>query len=828
MLRAFISHASKDKEGYVRVIAKRLGKDQIIVDEFDFEVGGKTIDEIVGHLNKTSLFVLLISNAALDSEWVQKEMFLAKEKLFQGSLEKFYPVIIDSSINHKDERIPDWIRNNYNIKYLARPSVASRRIHQKLREISWSKHPELKARKTYFVGRTDKLSIFERRLNDFDQHKPKCVIACGVPSIGRRTFLRNALIKTDVIESFHFPSVIYMERNDSIEDFIVKVVDLGISSLDVTQVDFLNTSLVEKKSIVSDLLLEIYKAKEHLFILDDGAIIGFNKEPIGWFDEVLSSVNLPNFPIISIASKYRVKQRSIRNKEHFFSIDISELDFLDRKGLFAKLTELYEIDISRDDFTFFCDLFHGFPDQIIFCVEMIKDLGVRKSKSDAHLITEYNSEKASILIRRHEDDPEKLDFIRLLAQFEIISLDFLFDIVNEEVFYPIIEDLVSENICEFVTPEADMLRLIDIVRDYIKRNRLNISDRYSDKIRSHVERFLVDEDVANRDASDYIYSLKEALISGKKVDPSKLMPSHFLRCMKDLYQQRRSLTKLVSLADQVLAKEQYLDNRVAQDIRYYLCLALARSKDQRVLKEVQSIKGDEHSFILGYYYRLVGRHKDAIERLTSILEAPYVGQRASRELVQVYLQTESYEQALNLAKNNYEHNRGNQYHIQAYFHCLINSNLFYEQKDILYRLVKELEAIGSQLSLQMAVIADAEYCDRCENDGIRALDKINDVIASYPDITYPLLTKFDIALRRKNIDEMESAHTGLQELSKRISTSIFSLEKQKAYLEAAKGNVETAMQILIPAMRKYPETAKQKAEATIRELAKNIGSGLNP
>jgi tetratricopeptide (TPR) repeat protein len=417
-----------------------------------------------------------------------------------------------------------------------------------------------------------------------------------------------------------------------------------------------------------------------------------------------------------------------------------------------------------------------------------------------------------------------MDFIRLLAQFEIISLDFLFDIVSEEEYYPLIEDLISENICEFVTPEADMLRLIDVVRDYIKRNRLNISDRYTDKMKQHVKEFLADEDMSNRDASDYIYSLKEALMSGEAIDPARLMPSHFLRCMKDLYQQRKSLARLISLADQVLAKERFLDIRVAQDIRYYLCLALARSRDSRVLKEVQSIKGDEHNFILGYYYRLEGRHKEAIDRLTAILDAPYVGQRASRELVQVYLQTENYEEALALAKRNYESNRGNQYHIQAYFHCLLNSDNFYENTDTLSRLVKELQAIGSQLSLQMAAIAEAEYCDRCENDGIKAMDKINDAIAAYPDITYPLLTKFDIALRRRNVKEMESAHSALQELSKRISTSSFSLQKQSAFLVAAKGNVDAALKILMPAMSRYPDSAKLKAESIIRDLA-TVGMG---
>lgn len=450
---------------------------------------------------------------------------------------------------------------------------------------------------------------------------------------------------------------------------------------------------------------------------------------------------------------------------------------------------------------------------------MINDVGVRATKNESHLIAEYSNEKASLLLRRYENDQEKMDFIRLLAQFEIISLDFLFRIVDENIYYALIEALVAESICEFVTPEADMLRLIDVVRDYIKRNRLNLNEKFSKKIADHVKEFVADENISERDSSDYIYSIKEALKEGLYIDPAKLMPSHFLRCMKDLYQQRRSLSKIVALADQVLTKEHHLDARLAQDIRYYLCLALARSRDSRVLKEVQSIKGDEHSFILGYYYRLEGRHRDAIECLSKILEAPYIGQRASRELVQVYLQIESYDEALVLAQNSYEANRGNQYHIQAYFHCLINAANYFQHKAILRKLIDELRMIGSQLSIQMADIAEAEYFDRCDNDGEKALDKINDAIATYRDITYPLLTKFDIALRRRNVHEMEAAHAALKELSKKSSISSFSLDKQKAYLEAVKGNLSLAMKILIPAMKKFPESSKIKAEIKLRDIA---------
>lgn len=41
MIKAFLSHSSKDKEHYVRNVANWLGKENIIYDEFTFEKGEK-------------------------------------------------------------------------------------------------------------------------------------------------------------------------------------------------------------------------------------------------------------------------------------------------------------------------------------------------------------------------------------------------------------------------------------------------------------------------------------------------------------------------------------------------------------------------------------------------------------------------------------------------------------------------------------------------------------------------------------------------------------------------------------------------------------------
>ena len=108
MNKIFLSHSSKDKE-YVEYIARKFGKDVAVYDEYSFEVGLKTLDEILKSLDATDLFVIFISDAALESEWVKEELALSHKFLENDKIKQIYPIIIDESITYADPRIPEWL-----------------------------------------------------------------------------------------------------------------------------------------------------------------------------------------------------------------------------------------------------------------------------------------------------------------------------------------------------------------------------------------------------------------------------------------------------------------------------------------------------------------------------------------------------------------------------------------------------------------------------------------------------------------------------------------------------------------------------------------------
>ena len=114
MLKAFLSHSSKQK-GYVEVVANHLGKSNIIFDKWTFEEGNKTVDEIFQGLTETGVFVLFISNEALETKWVKTEIKRAYELIKTNNIKQLYPIIIDETIKYDDKRIPLWIQENYNL-----------------------------------------------------------------------------------------------------------------------------------------------------------------------------------------------------------------------------------------------------------------------------------------------------------------------------------------------------------------------------------------------------------------------------------------------------------------------------------------------------------------------------------------------------------------------------------------------------------------------------------------------------------------------------------------------------------------------------------------
>jgi hypothetical protein len=157
-MKAFFSHSSKDKH-IVEEVAEIIGGANVEIDSSMFEHGILSVQAIQNSLSKCGLFVLFLSQDALDSKIVRFEALTAQELVARGVIEKFIVICLDdTSFRSADEH---WKRFNFVRKVAGKNSIA--RIVQNALIIAQSKQS---AASYPFVGRANELFAAKEKLID--------------------------------------------------------------------------------------------------------------------------------------------------------------------------------------------------------------------------------------------------------------------------------------------------------------------------------------------------------------------------------------------------------------------------------------------------------------------------------------------------------------------------------------------------------------------------------------------------------------------------------------------------------------------------------------
>jgi tetratricopeptide (TPR) repeat protein len=810
MIKCFLSHSSRDKDPYVRAVAARIKREAKVFDEETFEKGMSPVEEIVAGLDASTLFVIFLSDAALESEWVKSELFKAKSLLDASQLERIYPIIIDPRINHNDSRIPDWMKESLNIQPVLKSAIAARKINARLTEISWKFHPRLKERKEIFVGRNSLTSEIEERFDDFSRPTPAILIVAGLPSIGRKALIQYSTKKANLIrESYEF-AVVSLSEHDGIEDFVLKICDLGIASIDNVR-DKLNCSFPEKIELAKSVVCQIAVERERIIIEDRGVLVQGNGEIVDWLVEIGNALAPHEWLTFCIASQFRPRLSINRTNSLFFVLHIKELEMSERNGLLTRYAKFQELEITRDDFSFFSDLLTGYPEQVLFAVDLIKDVGVYEAKKQSHTIQQYGSDKAKIVLDNFKGDDVVLGFVYFLARFEFISYDVLFDIVDDSTYFPILEKLIASSICERMGASADYIRVNEVIRDFISRSRFGLPTSFENAIKKHVSGFLERYQDDNFDISDYIFSAQEALRLGQDIPDALIVPSVFIKTIKKLYDEDRNYDEALALVDRVLLREQFLHKNMIDHIRFIKCQCLARLRDGRFFGEVGKIAEPSRSFLYGFYYRLSGDYEKAAESLNSAISKSK-GKRDPRvlgELILVYMQSDEYELAYDLAKENYVNRPGNLLNANNYFACLIMREKTQSNRDTLNNILDRLALDPSERAKEILNSAKARMLAYYDGDEAGSMTLIDETIHQFHKENYPILTKADLAVYFGNKEKLREAVEHLEKITSRNAQSFRTFVRFKAMylamsndLSGAKALVRKELKGLIPSSLK--------------------------
>lgn len=829
MKKVFLSHSSRDKERYLRPLVKKLkaavGEQRLVYDEATFEEGLENKKLISDWLNKTDLFVFFISDDSLNSEWVKKEILEAKELMDEQSLSRIYPIIIDEKVTYEDSRIPDWMRNIYNIRLITKPSVAARKIVSRMTEISWELNPNLKKIQQLFVGRNELMNQFEMRMDSFEKALPVTLIASGLNGIGRRTFLKHGLTKmTYVSDSYFFPTI-KIDSHQSIEDFLLLLDDFGISDYDLSKINLTTTKLDTKIDIAVDMLIDIHKAREVVLVIDEGGIVSPTRTISDWFMGINQKLADSSPDIyLCLVSKNRTNAKNLFSDEFIYSINVPELSQTERKGLFTRYSRLKHLDISPQDMTYISSFLTGLPAEVYYACDIIEENGISYLKKNIETIQDYSDRQASTIVKEYEGNDDANALLALIAKFDFISAQLLDDITgNETKYVEIVNDFFAKGILDSIGTTDEYFILNSAIKNYVLRQRIPVSKDFSDKIKDHVSNFVENykESQTDRDISDVFFSLKQELIKGDDVAVNLLIPSHYLKSMKELYDKRTKDSQVIKLADQILLHKEFLDDQIIHEIRYFLCSALARMKKERFKEEVQNINGPEHDFLFGFYYRQTERYEEAALRLNEALKVRPKFGRAKRELVTVYNNMDEYDKAFELSRENYEENKSNEYHIQSYFQSLLfmKSNLLSssEKQDIMAQLLSDMLKINSDKSNNMYAIMSAQYELLVLDNVNRAIEIIEDAKNDFPEDVYILLCQFDVYEKANDTRKMHLILDEISIMAKKPSSRFYrDYRKCQAIYEAKCGNLSNAQDIIRSS--RFPENSARILRSKIERI----------
>ena len=794
--KVFISHSSSDKEHYVRPLVNRLlktlGEDKLVYDELTFETGGKTIDAIRSSLDDTDLFVLLISEAALKSDWVKQEITWAEElNENYGTVQKVLPVIIDNRIRHDNEEIPDWLRA-YNLKPVFSPGKLSRMILSKVKQLTWSQSRFLEEKNNLFVGRNSEMESFENRINDPMVDRTNFIIASGMYSVGRRSFLKQALQKSGIIKKSETIPIIILDGHQSIEDFIKEVANL----IDDTPTpNLMELELDLKIELAKDLLLQLTcELKEKLFIDDRGAIVTHTGDIAPWFKTLVERFEELEITNVSVCILSGPRPRGIHSMRNVYHIHLDLLSYRDRIKLLNRYSLLNEMELTKSELGDMTDIFSGFPKEIFFAIDIILQEGKEYFYKNILLVSDYSDNQTQSIIElfKYSGSDEKI--LKIISKFNFMNLETLeaigqyakIDQISNEI-----EKYFRHGILNQIGIDGEYIALNSAVKNYFER-QIHLDSEIQEAISKFVES--IDLTELDIDLSDEMFIMQEKLKSGNRVPIDKMIPSYYLKTMKYLYDNRKNI-EVVKFADTVLESSNILDSYIRDEIMFFLCSSLARLKQERFKYEAQYFNGFKRNFLFGFFYRQIGNYQLAIENFNKVLQVNPNYSQAKRELVLLYNKIGEYEKAFAMARDNYENNRSNPYHIQAYFQSVLNQSddkLAPDiKKEILIRLLNDFEKLTSPSARNMYLISKAKYHMEIDKDLNKVQSVLDKALSEFGnDDTYLLLFQVDFFEKKRDIDGLINTKMQMQKegFDKKESNYYNDFLKSIIFIDALKKN----------------------------------------
>ena len=406
----------------------------------------------------------------------------------------------------------------------------------------------------------------------------------------------------------------------------------------------------------------------------------------------------------------------------------------DRKKLFYQYADYYNLNsVSDNDVNFFVDKLLQSPSQILNAVEACVKQGVVAAKQDIEYLVLLGTKRMKPLLDVFVNEELSKHILVVLSMFEFVSFEFLgkvFDGLFREV-QQVVSKMMVYGIVSTFGPSSSFLRLDHFICDYIRRNNIFLPKDLETFVLEVAENSVTSSEITE-DVSLYLFNAKQSIIKGRGNSKAFLVPSIVIKSLVDVYN-AHNYKLVVDICDRVLCDSRIYYQDFHRELSYWACLALCRmAKDDekstnRFRIEIKQIDGADEKFLRGFFYRNLGEYSQAEKCFRAALGISPNMQRAKRELVAVLLCLRNFDEALSLAKENYEKDADNTYHIHAYFRCLVKKRVL--QREDITILKNLMEAVQSSYSVkkdELYAAMNIEFCayvKRADVKGVLSLIK---------------------------------------------------------------------------------------------------------
>lgn len=678
----FISHSSRDKVKYANPIVEIVGRDQCIVDAYDFEPAYKTWEEVVRNISRSSIFVFLASRKSLESDWCQNEVAKAKRAFELGEIRMFLVYIIEDGLTHRD--LPDWMSKEecFNMKYFRSPVIIARDISQKLRSLIWSQNSGSEGTFNYFWGRNREIEEFQ--IKKAHRSHAKAMIVSGRTGSGRKCFARRCMLDLKM-EKYSVPERLNLTRDDRIEDVITQLNAVTFLYSDERLNDILVSDEKVKVKCAVEQICEVSRFG-YILIEDDRSVVEGGGHISDWFERILHHNDLlkqlRTFVISSI--KLRAYDESRLSQELIY-INFPVMSFEDRMVLLSKFIEEYNGQpLSEEQAKEIVKRLVYSPSQLMDIARIIAEHGYREAMRSLGAMENAGKRKVASLVKDFEEDNVVISLLLILAELESCSYDDLKAIFGDKFAEAEnrIPELTDRSLLSAFGPSESFLRIDSAVAKYIQQSGMKLNKELRANLDSYIRDFLGSEDKSiTEDLTTYMFTAKKAFRDGRLPVEKLFMPSIALKSIIGLYYEAddtngENYRKVVNLCTDLLdnGEKIHLNKEYREDVTYWLCLALAHlGEEKEFFEHVKTFSGNQLNFLLGFWFRNQHDFFKAKKYLEKVIKADKAvsKKKAQTEMVIVLTQLKDYPEAYKLAYDLYNTYPENTYYISVLFRVIV-------------------------------------------------------------------------------------------------------------------------------------------------------------